>query len=54
VTHPPNVIQPRLRPVEESPLVEQMDAVGPAFELLAAPEPPMDTGAAILSPVGKV
>jgi hypothetical protein len=45
VPHPSNVGQSRLRPVEVSPLVEQVDAVAPAFDLLAAPEPPMVTGA---------
>jgi hypothetical protein len=45
VAHPPNVGQARLRPVEESPLVEQADAVGPAFDFLAAPEPLAEKGA---------
>jgi len=45
VAHPPNVGQSRLRRVEEYPIVEQVDAITPAFDLLAAPDPPVETGA---------
>jgi len=41
VAHPSNVIQPRLRPVEVPPLIEQTDAIAPAFEFLATFEPPV-------------
>ena len=45
VAHPSNVGQSWLRPVEVPPLVEQVDAVTPAFDLLTAPEPPAEAGA---------
>ena len=42
---PSKVGQSRLRRVEESPFIEQADAVAPCFHFLAVPDPPAEMSA---------
>jgi hypothetical protein len=45
IAHPSNVSQARLRATEGEPLIEQADAIAPFFDVFAAFQSPVTTGA---------